>query len=45
MGGYAPYVWSSFALAGAVLLANWLLARRRYARAAYQIRRRREVRS
>lgn len=45
MGGYAFYVWSAFGLAFAVLLGNWLLARRRYRQIAMLIRRRREVRA
>ncbi len=29
MGGHAPYVWGSFGMVAAVLLAEWLLVRRR----------------
>lgn len=43
MGGYAMYVWLAFGLTFAVLLGNWLLARRRYAKAALLIRQRRAV--
>lgn len=40
MGGYAFYVWSSFGLTTVVLIANWWLAKRRYAQAALLVRRR-----
>lgn len=45
MGGYAAYVWSAFGLTAVVLAGNWFLARRRYARAAELVRRRREARA
>lgn len=45
MGGYAPYVWPAFGLSFVVLLANWLLARRRYTKAVLLIRQRRGVRT
>jgi len=45
MGGYAVYVWPAFSLTFAVLLGNWWLARRRYAKAAWLIRRRRALQS
>lgn len=33
MGGYGGYVWSAFGLTAAVLIWNWVDARRTYARA------------
>jgi heme exporter protein D len=33
MGGYAQWVWSAFGLAAAVLIYNFIAARRRYRRA------------
>lgn len=33
MGGYAQWVWSAFGLAAAVLIYNFVGARRRYRRA------------
>ncbi|BBE11094.1 heme exporter protein CcmD [Halorhodospira halochloris] len=29
MGGHAPYVWGSFGMVAAVIIAEWLLLRRR----------------
>lgn len=40
MGGYAPYVWTSVALALAVLVANVVFARRRHAAALQRALRR-----
>lgn len=37
MGGYAAYVWSSYALALVVLVANIIAARQRERRAAREI--------
>ncbi len=47
MGGYAPYVWSSYALAAVVLAANFLspLYRERRLRRALARRLRRERRA
>ena len=39
MGGYAGYVWSSYALAMLVLLANLLMARQRHKSALRRLRR------
>jgi len=38
MGGYGAYVWSSYALAFIVLVANWVLARRRHNRVLNELR-------
>ena len=40
MGGYAPYVWTSVALALGVLVANVVFARRRHAAALQRALRR-----
>jgi heme exporter protein CcmD len=39
MGGYAPWVWSSFGLMVAVLIINTVAANRRYRRAMGRLRR------
>lgn len=38
MGGYAPYVWSSFGVTFLVLTANALLAWRGHSRVLHEIR-------
>ncbi|HLU62331.1 MAG TPA: heme exporter protein CcmD [Gammaproteobacteria bacterium] len=38
MGGYAPFVWSSFGLTLLVLVANLVFAWRRHARVLREIR-------
>lgn len=40
MGGYGAYVWSAYALACVVLVANWVLARRRHDRVRTELRNR-----
>ncbi len=40
MGGYAPYVWSSYALAAVVLFFNLWLPARRFSIVRMRIRRR-----
>ena len=40
MGGYAVYVWSAYALAFIVLVANWVVARRRHKRVLSELRNR-----
>lgn len=40
MGGYAAYVWSSFALTAVVIVVNVYAARRRHAAVLQRLRRR-----
>ncbi len=40
MGGYAVFVWPSYALAALVLWLNWYLPRKQHERALRQLRRR-----
>ena len=40
MGGYAAYVWSAYALTCIVLVANWVLARRRHKQVLNELRNR-----
>jgi heme exporter protein D len=39
MGGYASYVWSSYALAAIVLWLNWYLPRRNHQQILRQLKR------
>ncbi len=43
MGGYAAFVWPSYALAAAVLWLNWYLPRKQHDTALRRLQRRREV--
>ncbi len=43
MGGYAGYVWSSFAITAAVMLVNVIMARRAHRRMLAAVRRRAAV--
>lgn len=43
MGGYAAYVWPSYAIVAVVLWLNWYLPRRAHARILRQLRGRREA--
>jgi len=40
MGGYAAFVWPSYALAALVLWLNWYLPRKQYEKELRQLRRR-----
>jgi heme exporter protein D len=40
MGGYAMFVWPSYALAGLVLWLNWYLPRKQHDKELRQLRRR-----
>lgn len=40
MGGYGAYVWSAYSLACIVLVANWLIARRRHNQVLTELRNR-----
>jgi len=43
MGGYAAFVWPSYAIVAVVLWLNWYLPRRQHARVLRQLKRRRKV--
>jgi heme exporter protein D len=44
MGGYAAFVWPSYALAAIVLWLNWYLPRKQHEKELRQLRRRQKVR-
>ena len=43
MGGYAAFVWPSYAIVAAVLWLNWYLPRKRHEQVLRQLKRRRRV--
>lgn len=43
MGGYAVFVWPSYALTALVLWLNWYLPRKQHEKALRQLKRRRKV--
>ncbi len=43
MGGYAAFVWPSYALAALVLWLNWYLPRKQHEKELRQLKRRRKV--
>ena len=43
MGGYAIFVWSSYALAALVLWLNWYLPRKQHEKELRQLRRRQKA--
>ena len=40
MGGYAFYVWTSYAIGAVVLWLNWYLPRKQHSRRLHQLKRR-----